>query len=1055
MTSSLRILSTSSVDSVMPSLLLVNPDGTKYLVGCGEGSQRLMLEHQQKLATVTAVCCPVLHHSSVLGLPGWILTATDVFKNSRSQQLQQQQTTAVAVTTTTTTTTTATTTESSSSNSSRNEKAANGTNQMKQGPVPPVPHQDPQHHQQQEPPNVDTVGVIDVDRRQAPAAAPMMQQQQQLLNVFGPRGTREFVNSLRHFIKPRGYGPVSGHGDNECDAVGASHHQQQQRHGQQNPFGNVRVWEGETVRTKQNPQRLLAAEESEDGVNGPHGPISSCTSNSGFDRFSIRCYAFHDRDTVDAAADDDNDGIPHEAEPVGGVASASDAPYGSRTAAAADSPSFHNKRPYSQVGEEHRPGDGTSEEPVRTHDAYALPPDWQRQRQQGKRKQELSFLFSSPPLPGKFLPHEAAKLGVPKGPMYGQLKAGQSVTFDAAAATSKKRYRKDNNSNIQNDKASEGPVTMVTVHPWKVVAPDSPGVAVLVLHYATKERLAEILRSEDFRSIASDTNCDTGGSGSSNNNQWQLEVVVHMTPQSEWMEQAIGAFASQSDVEHVWLSTDPMARCADEYDEEKAASAADYGTPFRAAALGAATRHAICESVYQSPLLPPALRQDPSHFATVPNSGDPPAPDAHAPSNRRVVAGRTMMEYVIIPRAKRGWAKGMTPSPAAHDAPTLASSSRWVRAQALQAAREVIDSDAHRAAPQPVGDESEDPGELFFTGTGSAIPCKHRNVTGMCVTATNGNRMLLDVGEGTVGQLLRRVVVATSKPDAVQEGDGRERALSQEAAMTEYMTSIRAVWISHSHADHHLGLLRLLQERRMSDENDPVMLIAPACIFQLLEKCEEIGLLADAKTESTDGSQRERTCRYRAVHCWDLVTPPGGKPSSSRDDVRSLLAGAFGWTDIQAVPVDHCPNAFAVVLDGTPFGRLVYSGDCRPSRGLARLASPTDLLIHEATFEDGMEAEAKFKKHSTVGEALSVADEMNASCVVLTHFSQRYPRIPPLSPRSEADSRDSPTVVFAFDYMRLTPMNLVEASRITDDLRLLYCGDSTSDPNERLSSLED
>jgi ribonuclease Z len=192
--------------------------------------------------------------------------------------------------------------------------------------------------------------------------------------------------------------------------------------------------------------------------------------------------------------------------------------------------------------------------------------------------------------------------------------------------------------------------------------------------------------------------------------------------------------------------------------------------------------------------------------------------------------------------------------------------------------------------------------------------------------------------------------------------------------MAEYMTSIRAVWISHSHADHHLGLLRLLQERQMSDENDPVMLIAPACMFQFLEKCEEIGLLGDAKTESMYGSRRERTCRYRAVDCWDLVTPPGGTPSSSRDDVRSLLAGAFGWTDIQAVPMDHCPNAFAVVTDGTPFGRLVYSGACRRSREQARLASPADILIHEATFEDGMEDEAKFKKPSTVGEALSVAD---------------------------------------------------------------------------------
>ena len=155
----------------------------------------------------------------------------------------------------------------------------------------------------------------------------------------------------------------------------------------------------------------------------------------------------------------------------------------------------------------------------------------------------------------------------------------------------------------------------------------------------------------------------------------------------------------------------------------------------------------------------------------------------------------------------------------------------------------------------------------------------------MCVTATNGNRMLLDVGEGTVGQLLRRAGVATATThsaalEAVENAGGSDRSFSLAATMAEYLTSIRAGWIPHSHADHRLGLLRLLKGRRPRDENDPVLVITPACIYQLLEKCEEIGLLGDsAMTKSAGGSQPARAPRYRAVNCWDLVTPPGGKPS--------------------------------------------------------------------------------------------------------------------------------------------------------------------------------
>ena len=88
-------------------------------------------------------------------------------------------------------------------------------------------------------------------------------------------------------------------------------------------------------------------------------------------------------------------------------------------------------------------------------------------------------------------------------------------------------------------------------------------------------------------------------------------------------------------------------------------------------------------------------------------------------------------------------------------------------------------------------------------------------------------------------------------------------------------------------------------------------------------------------------------------------------------------------------------------------------------------------------------------KHSTVGEALSIADEMSALCVVLTHFSLRYPRIPtsetaPFS-SSTSDSRKRPTVVLAFDCMRFATRNLVAASQVTDVLRLLYSDDKTSD----------
>ena len=140
----------------------------------------------------------------------------------------------------------------------------------------------------------------------------------------------------------------------------------------------------------------------------------------------------------------------------------------------------------------------------------------------------------------------------------------------------------------------------------------------------------------------------------------------------------------------------------------------------------------------------------------------------------------------------------------------------------------------------------------------------------------------------------------------------------------------------------------------------------------------------------------------------------------------------------------HCAHAYAVILDGTSFGRVVYSGDCRPSTALAQAAKGADLLVHEATFEDGMEAEAAVKRHSTVGEALRVAVQMEARCTVLTHFSQRYPRIPP-TPTEQAYQFP---VIFAFDYMILRQETLVAASKLTPALRLLYPEEGIGDDGD-------
>jgi ribonuclease Z len=78
-----------------------------------------------------------------------------------------------------------------------------------------------------------------------------------------------------------------------------------------------------------------------------------------------------------------------------------------------------------------------------------------------------------------------------------------------------------------------------------------------------------------------------------------------------------------------------------------------------------------------------------------------------------------------------------------------------------------------------------------FLGTGSMTPSKYRNVSGISLTFGERGHFLMDTGEGSLGQLFR---------------------MHGPTGVREYLQTLRGIFISHLHADHHLGLMRVIQE---------------------------------------------------------------------------------------------------------------------------------------------------------------------------------------------------------------------------------------------------
>lgn len=187
-------------------------------------------------------------------------------------------------------------------------------------------------------------------------------------------------------------------------------------------------------------------------------------------------------------------------------------------------------------------------------------------------------------------------------------------------------------------------------------------------------------------------------------------------------------------------------------------------------------------------------------------------------------------------------------------------------------------------------------GSITFLGTACAIPSKYRNVSGIlihlpirntnyCDVRTESayygigrSTVLLDAGEGTWQQMVRmshctpflvlpdQIVDTATKyeenstsPNAHQNNGisiKYDRAPSYSIEET-LARNLKLIWISHPHADHHLGLIMILSERKrlMTIANKresgkvesggsvapfyPVLLIAPPSVLCFLrDYCE-------------------------------------------------------------------------------------------------------------------------------------------------------------------------------------------------------------------------
>lgn len=252
--------------------------------------------------------------------------------------------------------------------------------------------------------------------------------------------------------------------------------------------------------------------------------------------------------------------------------------------------------------------------------------------------------------------------------------------------------------------------------------------------------------------------------------------------------------------------------------------------------------------------------------------------------------------------------------------------------------------------------------------------------------------MLFDCGEGTQRQMMRF-------------GTG---------------FGLQAIFVTHLHADHFIGIIGLLRTLALQDREEPLTIYGPPGTERVLDTAIHLGVerinfpvtVGEASPEQPVHFGEYDVVPFQVRHGTSAVgyalreLPRLGRFDVDRARELGIPEGRLFGRLHRGEPVEvdgRTIHPEEVVGDPRPGRLVVYTGDTRPCPDTVAAATGADLLIHEATFleDEGDRAHETF--HSTARGAALVAREAEVERLVLTHVSARYSEDPgPLTDEARA-----------------------------------------------------